>query len=192
MVFASTPPTCLRIATFPVAHAHLARSRIAHHAHLALSRMTHPPTHPRSPGYLAYDPPTYPSTLASARYSKRIYLLYAQFEEAHGLARHAMGVYERACKAVPKAERNGLWELYIERAAATFGVTYTRELYGQAIEVLPDREAGDSDVTTSQRDDGTRELTVCLFLHALCRSKSAALRMLCRIKSTALRVLCCP
>jgi len=75
------------------------------------------------------------------KYAKQIYMLYAQFEEAHGLSRHAMGVYARACKAVPKVERHAMWSLYIERAAAMFGVTHTRELYSEAIEELPDREA---------------------------------------------------
>lgn len=30
-----------------------------------------------------------------------IFLLYAKLEEGHGLARHAMAVYDRATKAVP-------------------------------------------------------------------------------------------
>ena len=75
------------------------------------------------------------------QFAKRIYLLYAQFEEKHGLARHAMAVYQRATAAVPKKERNEIWNLYIDRTSATFGVTYTRELYARAIEVLPDKHA---------------------------------------------------
>lgn len=58
-----------------------------------------------------------------------------------GLARHAMKVYERATGAVPKAERNAVWKLYIQRVSATFGVTYTRDLYSKAIESLPDKDA---------------------------------------------------
>jgi len=34
-----------------------------------------------------------------------IYLLYAKLEEEHGLARHAMGVYDRATKAVLSEEQ---------------------------------------------------------------------------------------
>ncbi len=30
-----------------------------------------------------------------------VFLLYAKLEEEHGLARHAMAVYDRATKAVP-------------------------------------------------------------------------------------------
>lgn len=60
-----------------------------------------------------------------------IYLLYASFEEQHGLARHAMKVYERATDAVPRNERNAVWKLYIARVSATFGVTYSRDLYSK-------------------------------------------------------------
>jgi len=79
----------------------------------------------------------------SGKFAKRIYLLYAQFEEKYGLARHAMKVYERATKGVAKGERNEVWNIYIERTSATFGVTYTRGLYEKAITELPDREARD-------------------------------------------------
>ena len=34
-----------------------------------------------------------------------IYLLYAKLEEDHGLARHAMNVYDRATMAVPPEEQ---------------------------------------------------------------------------------------
>ena len=34
-----------------------------------------------------------------------IFLLYAKLEEEHGLARHAMTVYDRATKAVPADEQ---------------------------------------------------------------------------------------
>ena len=34
-----------------------------------------------------------------------IFLLYAKLEEEHGLARHAMSVYDRATKAVPPEEQ---------------------------------------------------------------------------------------
>lgn len=77
----------------------------------------------------------------SEKFAKRVYLLYATFEEQYGLARHAMKVYERATQAVPKNERFEVWKKCIERTAATLGVTFTRNLYSQAIEALPDKEA---------------------------------------------------
>lgn len=56
-------------------------------------------------------------------FAKPLYLLYASFEEDHGLARHAMHIYERAAEAVPQAEKYEVWQLYIKRAATVFGVT---------------------------------------------------------------------
>eukprot|EP00043_Microstomoeca_roanoka_P012576 m.121881 g.121881 ORF g.121881 m.121881 type:complete len:821 (-) comp15536_c2_seq1:136-2598(-) len=68
------------------------------------------------------------------KFAKVLYLKYAQFEEDHGLARHAMAVYERATRAVLATERYDVWQLYIKRAAHIFGVTHTRELYAKALE----------------------------------------------------------
>jgi pre-mRNA-splicing factor SYF1 len=75
------------------------------------------------------------------KFAKQVYFLYATFEEQHGLARHAMKIYERATLAVPKNERFDVWKKCIDRTSATFGVTFTRDLYSQAIEALPDKEA---------------------------------------------------
>src|SRR5256885_10784350 len=36
-----------------------------------------------------------------------------------------------------------MFNFYIAKASANFGVTYTREIYERAIEVLPDKEAKD-------------------------------------------------
>ena len=35
-----------------------------------------------------------------------LYLLYAKLEEEHGLARHAMNIYDRAAMGVEKEEQN--------------------------------------------------------------------------------------
>lgn len=37
---------------------------------------------------------------APAKDAKKLYLLYAKFEEDHGRARRAMAIYDRACEAV--------------------------------------------------------------------------------------------
>ena len=59
----------------------------------------------------------------------------------HGLARHAMAVYERAAQKVETSEKLGVWQLYIKRASSIFGVPHTRELFEKAIESLPDKDA---------------------------------------------------
>ncbi|XP_058970864.2 pre-mRNA-splicing factor SYF1-like isoform X1 [Pocillopora verrucosa] len=76
-----------------------------------------------------------------AKFAKSFYLLYAKLEENHGLARHAMSIYERSTKAVLPEEQFEMFNLYIKQAAEIFGVTHTREIYEKAIEVLPDEQA---------------------------------------------------
>ncbi|KAK3088543.1 hypothetical protein FSP39_020393 [Pinctada imbricata] len=75
------------------------------------------------------------------KFAKSVYLLYAKLEEEHGLARHAMAVYDRATKAVLPEEQNEMFNVYIKKAAEIYGVTYTRPIYEKAIEILPDAEA---------------------------------------------------
>jgi pre-mRNA-splicing factor SYF1 len=77
---------------------------------------------------------------ASARL---LYLMYAEFEEKHGMARHVMHIYDRACRAVPDEEKAQLFHLYLRKAALFFGVTRTREVFERAIEVVPDHEVRD-------------------------------------------------
>ncbi|XP_033732120.1 LOW QUALITY PROTEIN: pre-mRNA-splicing factor SYF1-like [Pecten maximus] len=72
------------------------------------------------------------------KFAKAIFLLYAKLEEEHGLARHAMAVYDRATKGVLPEEQAEMFNVYIKRAAEIYGVTYTRPIYEKAIEVLPD------------------------------------------------------
>lgn len=73
-----------------------------------------------------------------ANFAKTIYLLYAKLEEEHGMARHAMAVYERATSAVLPEEMFEVFNIYIKRAAEIYGVPKTRQIYEKAIEVLPE------------------------------------------------------
>ena len=75
---------------------------------------------------------------AGAVETKKIYLLYAKFEEDHGLARRAMQIYSRACENAPPADRYELYIVYIARCAYRFGVARTREIYEASIKQLPD------------------------------------------------------
>ena len=40
----------------------------------------------------------------------------------HGLAKHAMEVYAKAARTVPKAERMSVYELYLAKASEFFGI----------------------------------------------------------------------
>ena len=75
------------------------------------------------------------------KYAKTFFLLYANLEEEHGLARHTMSVYERATKSVPASDRFDMYNLYIKKASEIYGVTQTRSIYQRAIEELPDHQA---------------------------------------------------
>ncbi|CAG8589238.1 24475_t:CDS:10 [Dentiscutata erythropus] len=77
------------------------------------------------------------------KYAKSLYLMYGKLEEDYGLARHAMRIYDRATRAVSDEDRFEMFNFYIAKAGANFGVTYTRDIYERAIEVLPDKEAKD-------------------------------------------------
>lgn len=76
-----------------------------------------------------------------AKFAKALYLLYARLEEDHGLARHAMAVYERSTRAVMPEEQYDMFNIYIKRAAEIYGVTHTRAIYEKAIEQLHEEPA---------------------------------------------------
>lgn len=72
------------------------------------------------------------------KFARDLYLLYAKMEEDYGLARHAMQVYSRATKAVPREEKLSIYNIYLQHAQQIYGVTKTREIYqvGQTILML--------------------------------------------------------
>merc|ERR1712166_129669 len=86
----------------------------------------------------------------SSEQSRVFFLLYAQLEENYGLARHAMHIYDRACKALPIEERFDVFQIYLSRAEDFFGVTRTREIYEAAVQALPDKQAAAMCVKFSQ------------------------------------------
>lgn len=74
---------------------------------------------------------------ATSKAAFKLYLLYGKFEEDHGLARRAMNIYDRGCRAVEPALRTKFYQIYVQRAAETFGITRTREIYEKAIKNIP-------------------------------------------------------
>lgn len=77
------------------------------------------------------------------KFAKVLYLMYGSLEEERGLARHAMRIYERATRAVSDEDRFEMFNFYIAKSAANFGLTSTRPIYERAIAALPDKEARD-------------------------------------------------
>jgi pre-mRNA-splicing factor SYF1 len=72
-----------------------------------------------------------------AKYARRLHMLYAKLEEEHGLARHALAIYNRATTAVEEADMYEMYSILLRKTAELFGQTRTREIYEKAIEVLP-------------------------------------------------------
>ena len=54
-----------------------------------------------------------------------------------------MAVYQRAVDAVEKTDKMAVFNIYLKKAAESYGVTMTRSIYEKAIEVLEDMEASD-------------------------------------------------
>ena len=54
-----------------------------------------------------------------------------------------MAVYQRAVVAVDKTDKMAVFNIYLKKAAESYGVTMTRSIYEKAIEVLEDMEASD-------------------------------------------------
>ncbi|KAF8275243.1 spliceosome complex protein [Lactarius quietus] len=71
---------------------------------------------------------------------KPIFLLYAQLEEEHGLAKRAMTIYDRAAQVIEDEDKFEMFTIYIAKAAENYGLTATRPIYERALEVLPDRQ----------------------------------------------------
>merc|ERR1719481_1752498 len=77
------------------------------------------------------------------QFTKNIFLLYAKLEEEHGMARHAMAVYDRAVQKVDSKEQAEVYNIYLRKAAEIYGVTRTRQIYETAIETLKESESRD-------------------------------------------------
>ncbi|KAI0273808.1 spliceosome complex protein [Gloeopeniophorella convolvens] len=71
---------------------------------------------------------------------KPIFLMYAQLEEEHGLAKRAMAIYDRATQAVENEDKFEMFTIYIAKAGASYGLTATRPIYERALDTLPDRQ----------------------------------------------------
>lgn len=76
-----------------------------------------------------------------AKSCKPLFMMYAKLEEEHGLAKRAMGIYDRACGAVQEQDKFDMYTIYIAKATANFGLPATRPIYERALDDLPDRQA---------------------------------------------------
>ncbi|EZA47443.1 Pre-mRNA-splicing factor SYF1 [Ooceraea biroi] len=103
-----------------------------------------------------------------SKYAKTLYLLYAKLEEEHGLARHAMSVYERATNAVLPEERFDMFNIYIKKAADIYGVPKTRQIYEKAIEVLNDENTREMCLRFAEMETKLGEVDRARAIYAHC------------------------
>lgn len=101
-------------------------------------------------------------------FAKSIFLLYAKLEEEHGLARHAMSVYERATTAVLPEEMFEMFNIYIKKAAEIYGVPKTRQIYEKAIETLPEEKAREMCIRFSEMETRLGEIDRARAIYAHC------------------------
>lgn len=100
--------------------------------------------------------------------AKCFYLLYAKLEEDHGLARHAMAVYERATTAVKQEEMFDMFNIYIKKAAEIYGLPRTRQIYEKAIEVLPEENSREMCVRFAEMETKLGEIDRARAVYAYC------------------------
>lgn len=103
-----------------------------------------------------------------AKFAKFLYLLYAKLEEEHGMARHAMAVYERATTAVLPEETFEVFNIYIKRAAEIYGVPKTRQIYEKAIEVLPEDKTREMCLRFAEMETKLGEIDRARAIYAHC------------------------
>lgn len=103
-----------------------------------------------------------------AEFAKPIFLLYAKLEEEHGLARHAMSVYERATTAVLSEQMFEMFNIYIKKAAEIYGVPKTRQIYEKAIETLPEERAREMCIRFAEMETRLGEIDRARAIYAHC------------------------
>lgn len=101
-------------------------------------------------------------------FARSFYLLYAKLEEEHGLARHAMAVYERATTAVTDSEMADMYNIYIKKAAEIYGLPRTRQIFEKAIEVLPEEKSRDMCVRFAEMETKLGEIDRARAIYAHC------------------------
>jgi len=105
---------------------------------------------------------------ASPKFARRLHMLYARLEEEHGLARHALAIYNRATKAVEEKDMYDMYGILLRKTAELFGQTRTREIYDQAIEKLPQERIKDACVRYAKMETmlGEVDRARAIYVHA--------------------------
>ena len=79
-------------------------------------------------------------TAAPAEHRKLFYYMYADLEEKHGFASHAVGLLERALKVVVDAQKAEVINVLLAKVTKRFGIIKARDVYKRGFETLGRRE----------------------------------------------------
>ncbi|KAG8708140.1 pre-mRNA-splicing factor syf1 [Ceratobasidium sp. 395] len=102
------------------------------------------------------------------KHCKSLFLMYAQLEEEHGLAKRAMDIYDRATQVVADQDKFEMFTIYIAKASANFGLPATRPIYERALQVLPNKQTAEMCLRFAQleRKLGEIDRARAIFAHA--------------------------
>ena len=75
-----------------------------------------------------------------------LYEQYASFEEAHGLAKNVMAIYDAGVRSCGPGDKLALLESWVSKAKAFYGVSRMRQIYQAAVEGEPPEGLRDADV----------------------------------------------
>jgi len=102
------------------------------------------------------------------KHARRLHMLYAHLEEEHGLARHALSIYNRATRAVEEGDMYEMYCVLLRKTAELFGQTRTREIYDQAVEALPHGRIKDACVKYARMETmlGEVDRARAIYVHA--------------------------
>ncbi|CAI5439304.1 unnamed protein product [Caenorhabditis angaria] len=92
------------------------------------------------------------------KYSKYIFLLYAKLEEEHGLARHALSIYNRAASGVDRSDMHLLYNIYIKKVQEMYGIAQCRPIFERAIAELPEDKSRSMSLRYAQLETTVGEI----------------------------------
>ncbi|UMM12636.1 hypothetical protein L5515_001313 [Caenorhabditis briggsae] len=91
-------------------------------------------------------------------HSKYIFLLYAKLEEEHGLARHALSIYNRATSGVDRSDMHLMYNIYIKKVQEMYGIAQCRPIFERAISELPEDKSRSMSLRYAQLETTVGEI----------------------------------
>ncbi|CAB3407013.1 unnamed protein product [Caenorhabditis bovis] len=100
------------------------------------------------------------------KFAKYIFLLYAKLEEEHGLARHALSIYNRATSGVDRSDMHLMYNIYIKKVQEMYGIAQCRPIFERAIAELPEDKSRAMSLRYAQLETTVGEIDRARALYA--------------------------